>query len=203
MKRFVGIAVLIMLQLGIAVGWVAYGAEKGADNNWVQSGTWSLEEKRMQENLAMWYNLNLSENGEGEILEGYGQILYFDDGLMCWVEFSEDRQSIPVWHGTRGKQNGGLTHLSRSALPIGGYGNHTVLTGGEDVLDGTQLPERGATFVIHTLGDAMVYRIMEVKVTKREPSLSDDPQNRDLCSLWIRRGTDWVIIRAVREKDQT
>ena len=151
----------------------------------------------------MWYNLNLSENGEGEILEGYDQILYFEDGLMCWVEFSKDRQSIPVWHGARDKQDGGLTHLSRSALPIGGYGNHTVLTGGEDVLDGMQLPERGETFVIHTLGDAMVYRIMEVKVTKREPSLSIDPQNRDLCSLWIRRGNDWVIVRAVRERDRT
>ncbi len=204
MKRFMGIVVLIVLQLGTAVGWLAYGTGEvtGGGENWIQKLELSPEERQMQENLALWYNLNLANAGEGKSTQGYEQILYLEDGLMCCVEFPQGQKLLPVWHGARAKQDWGLTHLSRSALPVGGKGNHTVLTGGEAVLEGMEFPERGDRFYLHTIGDTLVYRIFDVKTTKRDPVLSQAEEERDYCSVWIRAGADWVIIRGVRDDQQ-
>ncbi len=203
MKRFVGIVVLIALQLGVAMGWLAYGVGKqtsGEVENWQQILELPPEERQMQENLALWYNLNLTGSGEEKPVEGYEQILFFEDGLMCCVEFPQEQKILPVWHGVREKQDCGLTHLSRSALPVGGDGNHTVLTGEQELLEEMKFPERGDKFYLHVLGDTVVYRIFDVKTTKRDPSLTQFETHRDLCSIWIREDDSWVIIRAAREE---
>ena len=204
MKRFMGIVLLILLQLGTAVGWLAYGdgeCASGDMENWEQILKLSPEECRMQENLAMWYNLNLKNDGEGQALEGYGEIFFLEDGLMCAVEFPQGQKILPVWHGTRGKQDWGLTHLSRSSLPVGGYGNHTLLTCGEDVMEGLDFPHKGEQFRVYALGACMTYRIFDVETTKKDPTLPGFEKDRDLCSIWIRRGMSWVIIRGVRDEN--
>ena len=68
MKRFMGIMVLIVLQLGAAVGWLAYGAEKEktAGEPWAVRMELSAQELQMQENLALWYNLKLADSGDGK-----------------------------------------------------------------------------------------------------------------------------------------
>ena len=204
MKRFAGFVVLIVLQLGTAVGWLAYGLWEGADpgENRVLHLELSAEERQMQENLALWYNLNLTSTGEGQPLEGYEKILFFEDGLMCSVEFLQGESILPVWHGASEKRTGGLTHLSRSALPIGGKGNHTVLTCREADLGDMALPECGDDFVVHALGKIMSYRIVDVNVTKETLNAPEGETDKDLCSIWIRRQGDWVIIRAEREYPQ-
>ena len=205
MKRFMGIVLLLVLQLGTAVGWLAYGTGKSADaeEEWRQIAVLSPEERRMQENLAMWYNLNLTNAGEGTAAEGYGQILFLEDGCMCGIEFPQGGKKLPVWHGEREKRECGLTHLSGSALPVGGKGNHAVLTGGKNVVEGMDVPERSDLFYVHILGDTLIYRIFDVKTTKRDPALPESADDRDLCSIWIRVDTEWLIIRGVRVEQQT
>ena len=56
MKRFVGLLVLIVLQLGTAVGWLAYGTGRqisGEVGSWEQIQELSPEEKQMQKRLAL------------------------------------------------------------------------------------------------------------------------------------------------------
>ena len=200
MKRFMGIMVLIVLQLGVAIGWLAYGpggAEEGKED-WVRKLELPAEDRRMQEDLAMWYNLNLAASGEGKALEGYGQILYLEDGLMCCIEFPQGQKLLPVWHGASARKGEGLTHLSRSALPVGGKGNHVIFAGGEETLEGMDIPEKGNEFCLRTVGGTLVYRIFDVKTTGRDPSLPEGEADRDLCSIWIRTNSGWVIIRAER-----
>lgn len=197
-----GIVLLIVLQLSAAVGWLAYREGKQAPrdvDDWEQIPELTSEERELQENLAMWYNLNLANFGEGEPTESYGDVFYLEDGLMCSIEFFQGEAVLPVWHGAREKQDWGFTHLSRSSLPLGGKGNHTVLTGGEDVIEAMQFPERGDRFSVCVLGERFTYRIFDVKTTKRDPSAPEFEEERDLCSIWIRRDAGWVIIRGVRE----
>ena len=199
MKRFMGIVVLVVLQLGVAIGWLLYGAgkqEQVEERNWEVILTLTSEERRCQEKLALWYNLNLRNSGEGTPRDGYENILFFQDGLMCYVEFPEEQTVLPVWHGAREAQEWGLTHLSRSSLPVGGKGNHTVLTGGGDMVTA----KRGDRFYVHTLGDTLIYRVFDVKTTKRDPALTQAEGNRELCSIWIRTDGAWVIIRAARDE---
>lgn len=203
MKRFAGFVVLIVLQLGVAIGWLTYGSAEVTEREgaWVQNLELSPEDRRMQADLARWYNLNLTGSGEGKPLEGYGQILYLEDGLMCRVEFSQGGSTLPVWHGAKEKNDWGLTHLARSAIPVGGKGNHTVLTGGAEILDGMAFPEAGDTFCLQTLGDTMDYHVFDVKTTKQEPNLPQSEAGRDLCSIWLRADGGWVIIQAAREEE--
>ena len=156
---------------------------------------------QLQENLAMWYNLNLTNSGEGKPTEGYESIWYLEEGLMCTVEFLKDGVTLPVWHGARNAQNLGFTHEQRSSLPVGGSGNHTVLYGKADVLDEIVFPQRGDRICVHALGSSLTYRIFDVKTTKRDPALPEFEQERDLCSIRIQTDNGWVMIRGVRVKE--
>lgn len=204
MKRFMGIVLLVVLQLGAAAGWLAYGSQKhasGEAGEWANAVTLTPEERQLQENLAMWYNLNLTNSGEGKPAEGYESILYLDNGLMCTVDFLKDGVVLPVWHGARNAQNLGFTHEQRSSLPVGGSGNHTVLYGKADVLDEITFPQRGDRICVHALGSSLTYRIFDVKTTKRDPALPEFEPERDLCSIRIRTDNGWVMIRGVRVKE--
>ena len=204
MKRFMGIVLLVVLQLGAVVGWLAYGSQKhasGEAGEWANAVTLTPEERQLQENLAMWYNLNLMNSGEGKPTEGYESILYLDDGLMCTVDFLKDGVVLPVWHGARNAQNLGFTHEQRSSLPVGGSGNHTVLYGKADILDEIAFPQRGDRICVHALGGSLTYRIFDVKTTKRDPALPEFEPEQDLCSIRIRTDNGWVIIRGVRVKE--
>lgn len=202
MKRFMGIVLLIALQLGTAVGWLAYGGEKGteAEERWISYLELPQGDRQMQSDLAQWYNLNLRGTGEGKPLEGYGQILYLEDGLMCGIEFPQGQKLLPVWHGARERKDGGLTHLSRSALPVGGKGNHMVFFCRESDLEGMVLPEKDEVFQVRTLGKDMAYRVFEVEITKGMLDAPEGEADKDLCSIWVRRDADWVIIRGVRDE---
>lgn len=200
MKRFMGIVLLIALQLGAAVGWLVYGAGKktAAGENWTLNLELSAEEWQMQENLALWYNLNLSNSDEGMPSNSYGQILFLEDGIMCSIEFPQVGKELPVWHGAREKHPMGLTHLPDSALPVGGKGNHTVLTCKEAGISGMALPEKEDHFILHTMQNKITYRVCDVDTSRRKPTAPRAEAEKDLCSIWIRRERDWVIIRGVR-----
>ena len=202
MKRFAGFVVLIVLLLGAAVGWLAYGAEKEKTRGepWAVRMELSAQELQMQENLALWYNLKLADSGDGKSGEGYEEILFLEDGIMCSIEFPQVRMELPVWHGARGKQPVGLTHLAGTALPMGGKGNHTVLVCREEGICAMALPQKGDRFVVHILGNTIAYRVCDADATGRKPNVPKGEPEKDLCSIWIRRERDWVIVRGTREQ---
>lgn len=52
------------------------------------------------------------------------------DGMMCHVKIPKISVDLPVFHGVSANAlEKGIGHLEGSALPVGGEGTHSVLTG--------------------------------------------------------------------------
>lgn len=120
------------------------------------------EELLLQRKLAMWYNANLiSEFPEPGFRQAYNRILYYEQGMMGYLEIPSQGISLPIFHDGGA---GGFIHDAASAFPIGGRGNHTVLT----CADPIEL-NAGDVIRIHVLGEALTYQVGQ--------------GGRDLCTL--------------------
>lgn len=145
------------------------------------------EEARHQLALAREYNAALLLGEEGE---GYDSLLDFGDGVMGAVEIPEIQVNLPIYHGVSQEVLAkGVGHMPTSAFPVGGKGNHTVLTGHTGLpsarlfTDLNKL-EEGDTFFIRILGQTLTYRVDQIKVVL--PSEAEDLQSvtgKDYCTL--------------------
>ncbi len=86
------------------------------------------------------YNENLAGDpvhdpfvpGSGYALpDNYTEVLNTGgDGVMGYIEISKISVKLPIYHGTSEETlQKGVGHIESTALPIGGKGNHPVLTG--------------------------------------------------------------------------
>lgn len=122
--------------------------------------------------------------------EGYEDILNFGGGMMGYLQIPKINVNLPVYHGTGEEVLAkGVGHLTQSALPIGGEGNHCVLTGhtglpsAEMFNDLTEL-EEGDEFRICVLNETLTYRVDQIKVVL--PSEGQDlaaVPGKDYCTL--------------------
>lgn len=146
-----------------------------------------VQEAQRQRALAEGYNAGLLLGEEGE---DYGSILDFGDGVMGAVEIPAIQVKLPIYHGVSEEVLAkGVGHMPNSAFPIGGEGNHAVLTGHTGLpsaklfTDLTHLQE-GDVFHVRILGEELSYRVDQVKVVL--PSEGEDllPEpGLDLCTL--------------------
>lgn len=137
--------------------------------------------------LAQVYNADLLSNGEGP---EYAQVLDFGGGLMGSLEIPKIDVYLPIYHGTDSDVLAmGIGHLEGTALPIGGVGNHTVLTGhtglpsAELLTDLTEV-SIGDIFYIHILQKKLCYQVMDIQIVL--PDMVDallPVQDKDLCTL--------------------
>lgn len=115
--------------------------------------TWVAETeeyRELQKDLARWYNINLaSQNPERGYESAYERILYYDNGVMGYVEIPSLGLTAPIFHG---EEKGGFSHDSHSAFPIGGRGNHTVLNWDKEII-----LEDGERVILWILGEPLVY----------------------------------------------
>lgn len=154
--------------------------------------TEAVEEFSEEELAGFWeearvYNESLSgqnitdpfDPGSGMVLpENYRSVLNIrDNGVMASVEIPKIEVDLPVFHGTAADiLEIGVGHLENTALPIGGVGNHSVLTGHTGLqsakifTDLTMLRE-GDVFYLHVLDDTLAYRVDNILVI--EPSETD------------------------------
>jgi sortase A len=116
--------------------------------------------------------------GSGMALgEDYTDILSLTDA-MGYVYIPKINVSLAIYHGTsEATLQKGAGHLEGSALPVGGEGTHTVLTGHSGLTNArmfTDLVElkKGDTFYIHVLDETLAYRVDQIKVV--EPSYTRD-----------------------------
>lgn len=121
-----------------------------------------------QRSLAEEYNAGLLAAG-GASQEEYNQILDIDGGMMGYLEIPKLGVELPIYHGTGEVVLAkGVGHLTGSAFPIGGEGNHSVLAGhtglpGAELFTNlTELAE-GDTFCISVLGQLLIYEVDQVK----------------------------------------
>lgn len=109
---------------------------------------------------------------------------------MSQVAIPAIDSNLPVYHGSSEEVlQKGIGHLFGSALPIGGEGNHTVLTGHTGLTNATLWDnlidvKEGDAIYINTFGRAMKYEVHNIEVVL--------PDETD--SLKARNGEDLVTL---------
>jgi len=128
--------------------------------------------------------------GSGIVLpEGYASILNVD-GTIGYINIPKIGVYLPIYHGTSEEVlQKGVGHLENTAFPIGGEGNHAVLTGHTGLssarlfTDLTEL-EIGDVFYITVLDQKLAYEVDQILVV--EPS--------DTKELHPVKGEDYVTL---------
>ena len=147
---------------------------------------------------AVAYNENLSKRVvqvvtglENEKSEEYENLLNMnDEGMMGYIEIPKLSIKVPIYHySTDDVLEKGIGHVHGSSLPIGGEGNHSVLTGHRGLPSSklfTYLDEMklGDKFYIHILGKDLAYEINDIQVVL--PAKTD--------SLVLEKGKDLVTL---------
>ena len=186
---------VLLLLLGIGV--LAYPSVSSYINR--RNGSYAITEFRSrieqadaeeiakQRKLVEDFNAALAA---GQQPEGYADILNIAGGMMGYIEIPEIDVYLPIYHGVSEEVLAkGVGHMPETAFPIGGAGNHAVLTGHTGLpsaklfTDLTQLGE-GDLFYIHILNERLCYRVDQVEVVL--PSEGQDlaaVPGEDYCTL--------------------
>lgn len=111
-------------------------------------------------------------------------------GIMGYVEIPKIRVNLPIYHGTEETElRKGIGHLVGSSLPIGGVGEHSVLTGHSGVAERRLFSDleqlaKGDRFYLHILGETLAYKVTEINtVLPHETDLLTAVPDDDLCTL--------------------
>lgn len=163
-----------------------------------QLGKLQQEDRQKMLDAAYQYNLRLNgETIEDPFIVGSGMVQPEDyleqlniNGTMGHIKIPKIKVDIPIYHGTSDEVlNKGAGHLEGSSLPIGGEGNHTVITGHTGLSSAkmfTELTnlEKNDEFFLYIMGETLAYKIDQIKVV--EPSNTDDLKpvlNHDYATL--------------------
>ncbi|GAA3607933.1 class C sortase [Agrococcus terreus] len=110
--------------------------------------------------------------------------------VMARVRIPSIAVDLPIYHGTdEATLRRGIGHLLGSALPVGGEGTHSVLTGHRGLPESTLFTdldqvEVGEAFEVDVYGEILTYRVRDVQVI--EPGDTDvlmPEAGADLVSL--------------------
>lgn len=157
------------------------------------------EMKRRELEKADEYNRSITgENihdpfipGSGVMLpDNYNEVLDIDLGMMGTLEIPCIDVNLPIYHGvSEDVLKRGVGHLKETAFPIGGEGNHTVLSTHRGLPEAklfTDLDkmETGDEFYIHIFDEVLAYRVDQIKVV--------DPS--DTTYLKPVKGEDYVTL---------
>lgn len=201
--------ILALLLLLVGLGIMFYPSLSNYVNQ--RNGSYAIQELHQQmeqvesqqfteqRRLAEAYNAKLSGinipdafglDGDPALQEEYYDILDFGNGIMGYIEIPEIDVRLPIYHGTGDTVLAkAVGHLPQSAFPIGGEGNHAVLTGHTGLpsaklfTDLTEL-EEGDIFYIYILEEILAYEVDQIKVVL--PSESQDllpVAEKDYCTL--------------------
>lgn len=110
--------------------------------------------------------------GSGSVLpEGYASVLNID-GIIGYINIPKINVHLPVKHGTSNEVlQTSVGHLQNTAFPIGGEGNHTVLTSHTGLSSAklfTDLAEleKGDMFYITVLNQTLAYEVDQILVVE-------------------------------------
>lgn len=148
-------------------------------------------ELKRQRELAEQYNESLRNTGENVSCPyNYEEILSFPGGIMGYLDIPSINIHLPIYHGTGDDALAkGIGHLPDTAFPIGGKGNHSVLTGHTGLPSAKLFTDLinlavGDLFYIHILGEILTYEVDQIKIVL--PSEVDallPTAGKDYCTL--------------------
>ena len=122
---------------------------------------------------------------------GYDDLLnLYGNGIMAYVEIPKIHVNLPIYHGTTTEVlEKGIGHLTGSSLPIGGVGNHAVLTGhsgvaGQRLFSDLDQLEIGDVFFIRVLNQQLAYEVRAIDtVLPEDTKLLTSVDGKDKCTL--------------------
>ncbi|MDD3339004.1 MAG: class C sortase [Lachnospiraceae bacterium] len=163
-------------------------------------GVANLTQEQIQEEWkkARWYNDTVAAGVPTDPFSNVDETVPFDkydetlniNGMMGSLEIPDLHLYIPIYHGVSDVVlKKGVGHIKATALPIGGKGSHTVLTGHSGLPSAklfTDLGklEKGDYFIIHVLDEDHAYKIDEISII--------DPG--DISKLRPIEGEDYVTL---------
>ena len=110
--------------------------------------------------------------------------------VMATVKVPSADISLPIYHGTETSTlEKGVGHLFGTALPVGGEGTHTVLTGHSGLGSATMFDhlnrvELGDVFYIEVLGRHLKYKVTDIRtVLPNETETLNKVAGKDLATL--------------------
>lgn len=112
------------------------------------------------------------------------------DGMMGIIEIPKINVKLPIYHTTSKKVlEKAAGHLEGSSLPIGGKGNHVVISAHRGLPSASLFTDldqlkKGNHFLIHVLNKTLCYQVDRIEVVKPE----------ETSSLKIKQGKDYVSL---------
>ena len=213
-KKWTGFLAAVLLLAGLAV--LSYPVVSNYVNQ--QNSSYAIQQllertegsEAMSEQLALAreYNRDLATGAP----EGYDRILDFGGGLMGYLEIPKIGLRLPIYHGVSDEVlNRGVGHLPDTAFPIGGPGNHTVLTGHTGLpsarlfTDLTEL-KPGDLFHITAAGRTVTYAVDQILVVlPQETAALGRIDGMDCCTLVTCTpygvNSHRLLVRGIRKED--
>lgn len=144
-----------------AIQHLAQQMETASDNDLLQ-----------QLQLARDYNTHLLSFAgfSSDFDPNYYNILDFGGHMMGYIEIPAIDVSLPIYHGVSAEVLAkGIGHMPQTAFPIGGTGNHSVLTGhtglpSAELFTNLYRLQIGDTFTITIANQSVTYRVEQIKV---------------------------------------
>lgn len=179
-KWIIALAAALML---LGLGVLLYPAVSSAVNR--MNGSYAIQE--LQEQLdgmdaslreaelaeARIYNEKLkfvTDRADETLDPDYESILDFGNGIMGFISIPKINVKLPIYHGVSTEVlEKGVGHLPSSSFPIGGEGNHAVLTGhtglpSASLFTDLNKVEEGDRFEVSIGGETVLYQVDRINV---------------------------------------
>ena len=137
------------------------------------------------------YNASMLNTGSvTECPYEYMDIMNFGNGMMGYIEIPSINIYLPVYHGvSENVLSKAVGHIVKSAFPIGGVGNHSVLTGhtglpSAELFTDLDKVVEGDVFYIYVLGEVVAYEVDQIVIVLPEEVDNIQPvAGKDYCTL--------------------
>ena len=142
-------------------------------------GDLSREEKQAMWEAAVYYNERLvksvitdpfANTDEIDPFDEYYQTLDVGEGEMGYIHIPEIDILLPIYHGVSDEVlDKGVGHIKATALPVGGEGTHSVLTGHTGLTHAGMFNDlvkltKESEFFLEILDETLSYKVVETKV---------------------------------------
>ena len=193
--------ILILCMMVLGVGVMLYPTI----SNWYNelTGSYAIQEfkdtledrteQELSEQKAMAETYNATLRNEGTVSEcpyEYNEIMDFGDGMMGYIEIPIIDVYLPIYHGvSENVLSKGVGHMSKTAFPIGGEGNHSVLTGHTGspaayLFTDLDKVKEGDQFFLYVLEETLAYEVDQILVVLPEDVDDILPEpGEDYCTL--------------------
>lgn len=150
-------------------------------------------EEKIAEHIMMAesYNAALQKNMDKiDCPYNYNDIMDFGNGMMGYIEIPVIDVYLPVYHSVdESVLTKGIGHIPKTAFPIGGEGNHSVLTGhtglpSAELFTDLEEVKEGDRFYVHIAGEVVAYEVDQILVVLPEEVDGIMPvAGKDYCTL--------------------